>query len=471
MQIIHLSAECFPVAKVGGLGDVVGALPKYQNQEPNVNAKVVMPYINNKFTQQNDFELDYESYLPFHGHRLKVNILKNSSLGFDLYLVKIEGFDHRTKVYGYYDDNSYFILFQIAALNWINQWHVKPDILHCHDFHSGFVPFMVKHCHQYHDLRSIPTVFTIHNGQYQGRMSWGNVDNFPWFDTWQTPLLEWDGDVNAMASAIKCAWRVTTVSPQYMKELMDNANGLEKLFRMEQGKCSGILNGIDTQEWDPSDDQNLPINYTEKTVIEGKKRNKTILSEEVGFDPKLPLFSFIGRFVDQKGVDVLADAIWSALRYHNVKANFYIIGSGDSELEGGIDRMNMFLDNRYRTYIGYNESLARKVYAASDFMIIPSRFEPCGLNQFYAMRYGTLPVVRTVGGLLDTVKDYEDENGNGVRFIHLSVEDILHAIDRSLKLFINKKQFNKIRKYDMSQDFSWEKSANKYLKLYKSLQL
>lgn len=472
MQIVHLSAECYPVAKAGGLGDVVGALPKYLNEIEEVESLVVMPYVNNKFTHTHDFELDYQETMPFGAHQLDVKILKNFELGFPLYLVQIEGFLHRTEVYGYEDDPFYFTAYQTAALNWIHQWTHQPDVIHCHDYHTGFVPFMMKYAHQYPKFRNIPSIFTIHNGKYQGQMSWEVVDTFPWFDTWQLPLLEWDHTLNAMASAIKCAWKVTTVSPQYMIELMsDESNSLAPLFRQEEAKCSGILNGIDVAEWNPESDTYLNHHYSSKNAVTGKNKNKAEICDTFGFDQKLPLVSFIGRFVPQKGVDVLSKAIWESIQTTEQEINFLIVGSGDHQMGAGLEQMRKFTKGKFNCYVGYNEALARKIYAGSDFLIMPSRFEPCGLNQFYALRYGTLPIVRAVGGLADTIIDVNDEGGNGIRFIHLSTEDLIHALGRAEDLYKNKKQMTALKKTVMKQDFSWTLSAEKYLKLYKTVTL
>lgn len=469
MQVVHLSAECYPVAKVGGLGDVVGALPKYLNKIEGVQAMVVMPFVENKFTKTHQLTVDHEMTMPFGNRNLLVKILKNSDLGYPLFLVQIEGFAYREEVYGYQDDSYFFSAFQIATLNWIHQWTELPDIIHCHDYHTGFVPFFMKHADQYTRFRNIPSVFTIHNAEYKGQMSWDVVNYFPWFKSWNFPLLDFDNSLHAMASAIKCAWRVTTVSPQYMKELMNDESSLGALLRQEKDKCSGILNGIDTEEWNPETDSKLDYHYSFKNVQSGKRKNKQQLSEHFGFNPDYPIISFIGRFVNQKGADVLSDAIWKALTNYDTKINFLILGSGDTQLANGLEQMKIFTDGRFNCYIGYNEAVARKVYAGSDFLVMPSRFEPCGLNQFYALRYGTIPIVRTVGGLLDSVIDINDENGNGIRFIQLTTDDLLHSFYRATEIYEDKKNFIKIRKFIMKQDFSWETSAKKYFELYEQI--
>ncbi len=469
MKIVHFSAECYPVAKTGGLGDVVGALPKYLNKEEDVEAMVVMPYINNEYVNSHQFDVDFEFVMPHSNNQLKVLILKGKDADFPLYLVNIEGFNHRQGVYGYHDDPYFFVAFQTAALMWIHQWADLPDVVHCHDFHTGFIPFMMKHAHQFHRFRNIPTVFTIHNGEYQGQLPWEVVSSFPWFDHQYRPLLEWKDSVNAMAAAIKCAWKVTTVSPQYMIELKESDHDLAPLLRDEAGKCSGILNGIDNDEWNPNADKHLKHNYSVRNLVSGKAKNKDEICETFGFNKNYPLITFIGRLVEQKGADILANSIWKAINEADFKINFLIIGSGNDELSNGLNEMKNHTAGRFNCYIGYNEALARNAYAGSDFLVMPSRFEPCGLNQFYAFRYGTVPIARTVGGLFDSVIDMNDENGNGIRFINLNEGDLLHSFYRAEELFNNKKQFLNIKRFIMKQDFSWDKSAKTYINLYKSI--
>ncbi|MGY0037891.1 glycogen synthase [Pedobacter sp. NJ-S-72] len=196
-----------------------------------------------------------------------------------MYLVYIAGLTDRDKVYGYEDDTERFLAYQIATLDWITQWEHRPDVIHCHDHHTGLVPFMTGNCEKYKSLRNIPTVLTIHNAQYQGQFGWDKLHYLPAFDLWRSGLLEWKKDINPLASAIKCAWKVTTVSPSYLEEISYNANGLESLFASERGKSSGILNGIDNEVWDPQKDPMLEKTYNIRTVENGKKANKTALCD------------------------------------------------------------------------------------------------------------------------------------------------------------------------------------------------
>ena len=255
MEIVHVTAECYPVAKAGGLGDVVGALPKYQTNLGHI-AKVVMPMYKTKFLYENSFTVDFKGRAQMGNWYFDYTVIKESTdkLGFNLYLVDINGLLDRDKIYGYDDDTQRFIGFQIAVTDWISHWQHRPDVVHVHDYHTGLIPFFFKHSYRYNMLASVPTVLTIHNAQYQGRMGWNSNYLLPAYDEWKSGLLEWEKDINPLASAVKCAWKVTTVSWSYLEELRWNSNGLEALFEYERGKCSGILNGIDAEVWNPATD-------------------------------------------------------------------------------------------------------------------------------------------------------------------------------------------------------------------------
>ncbi|WP_285057309.1 glycogen synthase [Pedobacter ginsengisoli] len=466
MEIIHLSAECYPIAKVGGLGDVVGALPKYQNKLGHV-AKVVMPAYQTKFLRENEFEVVYDGWgkLGFQNFPVRIFREKTNKLGFDVFLVHIAGLMDRENVYGYGDDTERFLAFQIAVLDWMAQWEHKPDVIHCHDHHTGLVPFMTAYCSQFRKLSSVPTVLTIHNGQYQGQFGWDKLHYIPPFDLWKAGQLEWQGAINPLAAAIKCAWRVTTVSPSYLEEIRYNANGLESLLSQERGKSVGILNGIDNEVWDPSTDTMLYKPYGIKILEAGKKANKEALCNVFNLDPEKPLFTFIGRLVGEKGADLLPDIFYSALLQSNGEMNVLVLGSGDPQVEGRLNHLKEAFPGNYNAYIGYNEQLSHQIYAGADFLLMPSRVEPCGLNQMYALRYGTIPIVRRIGGLKDTVIDIGD-NGFGICHDQTSVWDVGHAIDRALELYADAKKVKEIRKFMMQLDHSWDKAAQQYINLY-----
>ena len=470
MEILHVSAECYPMAKAGGLADVVGALPKYQ-QELGHFAKVVMPMHRTKFLYDNEWEVAHKGSFSMAQFNFDFTIIKEktSKLGFDLYCVDIHGLLDREKIYSYDDDTERFTAFQIAVLEWLSSWEHRPDVVNVHDHHSALIPFMMRNCFAYRHLSGIPTVITIHNAQYQGWMGWDKVTYIPSWDTWKWGLLDWSNTINPLACGIKCADRVNTVSPGYMKELMSEANGLESLFNYEMGKCSGILNGIDYAVWDPEKDTYILDNFSIKDFKAGKKLNKKSLCDEFNFDEQYPLLIFIGRLVNEKAADLLPAAITQAFEQAGTKFSCLILGSGDPAVEAALKGLQNNWVGYYNTQLSYNEKLSHQMYAGADFILMPSRVEPCGLNQLYSMRYGTVPVVRRTGGLKDTVIDFEDEGGYGICFNNASVEDIVHSIHRALVLYDDKKKMDEVRKRMMQVNSSWETSAAKYIELYRSI--
>ncbi|HNM34828.1 MAG TPA: glycogen/starch synthase [Chitinophagaceae bacterium] len=473
MEIIHISAECYPVAKAGGLGDVVGALPKYQANAGHYS-KVVMPMYETKFLHQNEFVEDFKGNIFLGNWQLPYTVIKekNNTLGFDLYLVDIKGLLDRTGIYNYDDDTERFMAFQLAVLDWMHHWQHNADIVHCHDHHTALIPFMMQHCYSIKNkLSSIPTVLTIHNAQYQGWMSWNKNHYLPQYDTWKAGLLEWNNLINPLACGVKCAWQVTTVSHSYMQELTWNSNGLEKLFEYEKGKCIGILNGIDTEVWNPKTDSFLTHHYNAKSVVVGKQRAKEELCKTYQLDAQKPLFVFIGRLVGEKAADILPDAIMSILYSLPKSASFLILGSGEPEVEWQLKELNKSFEGNYHAVIGYNEALSHQMYAGADFLLMPSRVEPCGLNQMYAMRYGTIPMVRSTGGLQDTVIDIGEENGYGLRFNHATVGDVHNSILRAIKVFEDVKKILEMRRFCMQINNSWENAVDNYLNLYEQLKI
>ena len=470
MEILHVSAECYPVAKAGGLGDVAGALPRYQAECGHV-AKLVMPMYRTPFLSENVFEVVHESDLNMGPYRFHYTIIreKTNKLGFDLYLVDINALLDREAIYGYDDDAERFTAFQIAVVQWMASWNHRPDLVHVHDYHAGLVPFMMQHCLAFRHLAAIPTVVTIHNAQYQGWMDWSKSVYLPEWDTWQWGKLDWNNTINPLASAVKTTRAVTTVSGSYMEELRHSANGLEKLFEYERGKCLGILNGIDTRIWNPATDSFLTDHYNAQSVSSGKKANKQSIALQFHIDTAKPLFVFIGRLVHEKGADLLPQAIYDAVYHLQGAMNFLVLGTGDRRIEWELENMKAPLTGYYNSRIGYNEELSHRLYAAADFLLMPSRVEPCGLNQLYALRYGTIPIVRNTGGLRDTVQDLGEEGGFGIRFNEPKVWDITYSIHRALELYSQPERMDALRQRIMKIDHSWKNRAEQYLSLYRQV--
>jgi starch synthase len=466
MEIFHIAAECYPVAKVGGLGDVVGALPKYQNSAKH-NVRVVIPCYDTKFIKENKFETVHNDYVKLGNFNFPFNVLKEKTdkLGFELFLVEIPELFDRKEVYGYEDDIERFLAFQIATLNWLLSRAEVPDIINCHDHHTGLIPFMMQYAYKYEKLRNISTVITIHNSIYQGQFCFDKLYYLPEFDLSKVTVLEWDNRINSLATAIKCASAVTTVSPNYLNEINNFAYGLESLFNLVRHKSKGILNGIDKEVWNPIKDKMIENNYSIKDFAKGKQENKDKLCSQFDLDPTKPLFSFIGRLLEEKGADLLPHVAALALSENFEAINILILGSGNTEIENQLSHLLTSFKGNYNVFIGYNEELAHLIYAGSDFLLMPSRVEPCGLNQMYSFKYGTIPIVRRTGGLKDTVIDFED-NGNGICHDQASITDVCYSIQRAVKLYKNKRSLNKIRKIGMNIDHSWESVCQEYIEVY-----
>jgi starch synthase len=477
MKVLHISAECYPAAKAGGLGDVVGALPKYLARA-GMSAGVIIPKYKLKWIENRDFQTIHTGTVRLHNHYVPFAIQQERSneLGFPFFVADLPGKFDRPGIYadpggyGYGDEVERYLCFQQAVLQWIANSPGRPQVLHCHDHHTGLIPFMVKHCPEYQGLRHLPTVFTIHNGAYQGAFSWHKLYLLPFFEAGARGLLDWNGAINPMAAAIKCAWRVTTVSPGYLRELQQQSNGLEMLLQHEQHKCQGIINGIDAQVWDPHSDPYIATRYN-GSMKAFKTANKQALQVRFPLEEGLPWIVFIGRLVGEKGADLLPGLIQRALS-NGLPAAFAVLGTGDPAVQEALRHLSSRFPARFAAALEYNEGLAHQLYAGADFILMPSRIEPCGLNQMYAMHYGTLPIVRAVGGLRDTVPDVgePDGQGRGIQFTHFNLDDAYLALYRALQLYHNPEAFAAVQQRVSQLDFSWERSAAAYIDIYQQMQ-
>jgi len=473
MKVLHISAECYPAAKAGGLGDVVGALPKYLN-EAGAEATVVIPKYSTKWLNEQSYKIVCQGSVDHFNRKVAFQILEveKVDLGFSLFVANLPGLYDREGIYvgpggAYPDESERAIYFQEAILHWILQMKNRPDVLHCHDHHCALIPFIINYCPDYRSLHQLPTVFTIHNGEYQGAFSWNRQYLLPPYYKEDRGLLDWNNTVNPMAAAVKCCWRLTTVSQGYMDELRQNSNGLEWLFNSESGKSKGIMNGIDTQVWDPKKDK-LIAHPMKRSLATFKKKNKEALREYYHLEEDLPVITFIGRLVGEKGADLLPELIGRFLQSGG-RATFLLLGTGDPRLENTFREMKHRYGPYFDARLEYNEKIAHQLYAGSDFLLMPSRVEPCGLNQLYALRYGTIPMVRNIGGLKDSILDIGFENGYGITFDHYSVSSAFSSLVRAAQLYSDKKAFEVIRKRTIALDFSWEKSAKEYMAIYKSM--
>jgi starch synthase len=475
MKILHISAECYPAAKAGGLGDVVGALPKYLNQA-GMETAVIMPKFRTKWLSAQTFRVLMRGTvrLGWHNAAYSIEECETDALGFKLYVVNCPQYFDRNGIYteesgwAFHDDTERWLTFQQAVIHWVMGMREKPKVLHCHDHHTGLIPFFLKYCPDYPNLSHIATIFTIHNGMYQGAFSWQLQHLLPFYQAEARGFLDWGNAINPMASAIRCSWRFSTVSPGYLEELRNNSGGMEWVINNEWHKSAGILNGIDAQVWNPATDPMLPNPLKNNDVDAFKAANKMVILEKFALKPDLPIVTFIGRVVGEKGADLLPETIGKYLSM-GAATNFIILGTGDPSVTDAFKRMAAHFPDRFGCAIMYDETLSHQLYAGSDFLVMPSRVEPCGLNQMYALRYGTVPIVRSVGGLKDSVEDIGAPSGGaGIRFTHFSADDLTLALHRAMQLYWDRPdEFKKLRQRIMQIDYSWERSTADYIDMYR----
>ncbi len=473
IKVLHVCTECYPAAKAGGMGDVVGALPRYSKKQ-GVDASVVIPKYRMPWFETREFErvfsgsfqLGYETVAFF------VERLKSKDLPFPFYCVDIPGKFDRGSIYldtdgeGYRDEIPRNISFQRSVLDWLASQPEQFDIVHCHDHMTGLIPFFMSHGKDYSALSGTPTFFTIHNAAYRGMIHWENVRLLPEYAYEHGGLLDWDNHIHSLASALRCSWGFSTVSPSYLSEIRNSPENLSWIYHNEKEKSVGIINGIDNEMWDPKTDDLLPFNY-KKGWDKFKYQNKHFLCSEYNFDESKPIITFIGRLAHQKGADILTYTIDQYLSQSDA-LNFVVLGSGNLSIENNILKLQSHYSANVKALIMYNEKVAHELYGGSDFIVMPSRFEPCGLNQMFAMRYGTIPIVHSTGGLIDTVEDI-DQGGTGIRFDDANVGSLLFAFERARKLFEDTNAFRAVRRKCVRKNFSWDKSMKLYAEEYSKL--
>jgi len=453
MKILFVSAEVAPLAKVGGLGDVVGTLPKILRQLGH-DVRIFLPYYG---FLPDKMEIPTEPIWWGNAMMRKFAVYETVLPKTDvpLYLFGHPAFDRRN-VYGGDDEAWRFTFFSNGAAEFAwNYW--QPDVIHCHDWHTAMIPVWMKNS-------QIATVFTIHNLAYQGPWRW-YLEKITWCPGYM------QGD-SVLSSGILFADRVTTVSPTYAQQIQTPAYGekLEGLLSFVRGNLVGILNGIDNEVYNPASDRFLMHNYTADT-IEKRIQNKTDLQEEIGLqiNKGALLVAMVTRLVEQKGIDLLLQILDRFLSYTD--AQFVVLGTGDRYYETELWHIASRFPGRVSVQLLYNDALSRRIYSGADVLAMPSRFEPCGISQLLAMRYGCVPLVRNTGGLVDTVSYHDpiNEKGTGFGFDRYEPLDLYTALIRALEAYRYKQDWTRLQQRGMRQDFSWSKSAVEYLKVYKQI--
>lgn len=478
-SVAFIGSECYPFVKTGGLGDVMSALPK-SLAKLNIDVKVIIPRykcIPQKFQEKMEYRGSFDMNLCSDGKQYYVGIMEYQEDGvvYD-FIDNDEFFSWGNPYTNLIDDIPKFCYFAKAALAALNYLNWTPDVVHCHDWQAALVPLYLRTCFQDTDVGRAISVLTIHNLKFQGIYDrkkiqyWSGLPDYVFNK--DCMIQNWL-DANMLKGGITYSNKVTTVSNTYAWEIQteEYGEGLAEHLRYHNNKILGIVNGIDTDIWNPATDKLLAADYDEKSAIKNKKINKKALQESLGLDvdEHKMVIGLISRLTNQKGLDLVNDVIPGIMDEHT---QVVVLGTGDSQYENTF----RYYENKYKgnfcAYIAYNENVAHNIYAGCDALLVPSRFEPCGLTQLIAMRYGAVPIVRETGGLKDTVQPYNmfENTGNGFTFDRYESGLLYDAINRAKTLYFeNRKSWDDMVIRDMNKDVSWEKSAKQYKDMYVGL--
>lgn len=466
-KILFAASECTPFIATGGLAEVIGSLSKSLAQDEEYDVRVVLPlYSDIRGDYRQRFTYLGNINVPLGWRNQYCGIFSYEESGVTFYFLDNEYYFRRGGCYGYYDDGERFAFFSRAVMEILGFLQFYPDVLHCHDWQSALAAIYLKtiYCHR-REYSLIRAVFTIHNIEYQGKYSLDVLEDLFGISDDYRYLLEFDGCANLMKAAIECSETFTTVSPTYAEEIKraEYAHGLQGEVERNAFKLRGILNGIDVKSYDPATDPALFAPYSAENPA-GKEICKAELQKMLGLPVRadVPVVAMISRLVAHKGLDLVRAAIEELLADD---VQFVLLGTGDSEYESYFKD----LANRYKgkavSIIAFNGDLSRKIYSGADIFLMPSKSEPCGLSQMIASRYLTVPVVRETGGLYDSIKPY-GAGGNGFTFAAYNAGDMLYVLREAVSLYKNKPEWQKLMIKAGTTDFSWQRSAEEYKKLY-----
>ncbi|MGG7179454.1 glycogen synthase GlgA [Clostridium paraputrificum] len=471
MKVLLVASESHPFIKTGGLGDVVGALPKSLVKNGN-DVRVIIPKyknINNKIKEKLNF---IKWFMVQVGWRSQYcGVFEYKEAGVTYYLLDNEYYFGRDALYGYYDDGERFAYYDRAVLEFIKEINWQPDIIHCNDWHTGMIPVMLKLEYVRDDFyRSIKTVFSIHNMLFQGVFSPEVLPELFGYDMepFNNGSLEFYGGVSFMKGGINYADKISTVSYTYADEIKTPQYGekLDGLLRERGYAIKGILNGIDYEEYDPYNDPYIYKSF-ENGGIEDKQVNKLALQKELSLpvNKDIPMIGIVSRLTNQKGLDLIVN-IADRLLQSNIQ--LVILGTGDNHYEEHFKNVQYRYKDKVSTNIMFDNGLAHRIYASCDMFLMPSLFEPCGLGQLMALRYGAVPIVRETGGLKDTISPYNQYNGvgNGFSFNNFNSNELLMITEYALRIYEDKDRWKSIVSQAMNSNNSWDKSAGEYSELY-----
>ncbi|MCR4441527.1 MAG: glycogen synthase GlgA [Peptococcaceae bacterium] len=473
MKVLFAASEASPFARTGGLGEVVGSLPKALNRL-GADARVIIPKYG---TIAAEYKKNMKNIgnvtVPVAWRRQYCGVEKLEREEATYYFLDNEYYFNRENIYGYYDEAERFSFFCRGVVETLKILDFSPEIIHCHDWQAALIPlFWREFCSGQQGHAPVKTVFTIHNLKYQGVFTHWILHNILGLgDEYFTPdRLEYYGKVNILKAGIVFSNSLTTVSRTYAEEIKYPffGEGLDGLIRAHEHKLRGILNGLDYNDYDPEMDYNIYVNYNQNPDF--KQENKAKLQEELALpvNKNIPLLGVVTRLTVQKGLDLLIHILDELLE---LDVQLVVLGAGEEKYEQFFSEKASCCPQKCRTVLKFDEVLARKIYAASDLFLMPSLFEPCGLSQLIALRYGALPVVRETGGLKDTVRPYNEKTGegNGFTFANYNAHELLFTIKRALLLYRERETWNRLVANALQSDYSWEKSAREYYSLYREL--
>lgn len=475
-RILMVAAEGLPFIKSGGLADVIGSLPNELAKKGH-EVRVIMPlYLKIAQKFHHEFTLEAQFSVSIAYHEVPVNIWSTMRKDVKFYFVEHKGYFEREEMYGHIDDGERFAYFQKAVIEMCNQLNYFPEIMHCHDWHTGMIPAMCKEGHSFDErYRNIRFVYTIHNLAYQGNFGVEMLDSCLGLDyrIYDNGNVRYDGGISFMKSGILYADKVTTVSPTYSQEILTPQYGehLEMVLNIRKYDLWGITNGIDIEYWDPKNDPEIPYHYNKVNVKKAKGLNKEALQKELGLnvDQNVLLIGVVSRLTWQKGFYLMMEKLSEICA---MPIQLAVLGSGEASIEEKMGQLEAGNKGKIAFYKGYNDSLAHRIYGACDLFLMSSLFEPCGISQLISMRYGTLPLVRETGGLKDTVTPYNEfeKTGNGFSFANYNSDEMLQVMYNAIDVYYNRKEDWKILvRNAMNTDVSWAKSAETYCQLYGQL--
>ena len=478
MKVVHLSSEVAPFAKTGGLADVAGSLPGALSGF-GLDVRVLTPYYRETAAKGLPLRTVASGLkLDFAGKERIFDIIEHRDVRQRVWLIACDEYFNRDHLYGppsgdYADNGERFGFFSRASLETLKALDFSPDILHLHDWQTGLVPAYLKFSSFGGDFfENAKTLFTIHNLAYQGLFDPGVLSRIGLPDRlFDMTHLEFHGRVSFLKAGLLYSRALTTVSPRYSREILtpEFGCGFDGLLRSRAESLTGILNGIDYADWNPETDPHLPAPYSRRD-LSGKAvcREALLESFALRLPPEVPIAGMVTRLAEQKGLDIVCDALGGVLK---AGAALVILGTGDAAIQDMLSQARKKHPDVFGLRLAFDEKTARIIYAGSDMFLIPSRYEPCGLTQMYSLKYGTPPVVRATGGLDDTVVEFDPETGggNGFKFTAASPEALLDGVARATAVFEDKEAWRRLVQNAMAEDFTWEKSARRYLELYESL--